>query len=369
MPDAVATHHRLIRALIAKYSSYEVKTVGDSFMIACKSVFAAVQLVRELQQVFLRHEWGTSALDAAYRKFEEGRAEEEDTKGYVPPTARLDAAVYRQYWGGLRVRAGVHTGLCDIRRDEVTKGYDYYGDTANMAARTESVGNGGQVLLTRAAYMALSTAEREEVEVTALGAVALRGVPRPVEMYQVDAVPGRTFAALRLDREAAELDDGGEEWGSSDEASASTAMSGVSHTIVSVLAVLFGTFAAPLRLKVLRPLCERWRVSVPRGVGAAREEEACRVAMGRLASKMGRVMEKSACKLSSGGEPRKESQQLMSVFQSSDVPHLFNAAVERGGRLVGRPSHSSLWQTSFSLKEECSGVEDSDATIHVSRHV
>ncbi|RNE96772.1 receptor-type adenylate cyclase, partial [Trypanosoma conorhini] len=86
MPDAVATHHRLIRALIAKYRCYEVKTVGDSFMIACKSVSAAVQLVRELQQVFVQHDWGTGALDEAYRKFEEGRAEE-DAEGYVPPTA------------------------------------------------------------------------------------------------------------------------------------------------------------------------------------------------------------------------------------------------------------------------------------------
>ncbi|ESL05321.1 receptor-type adenylate cyclase [Trypanosoma rangeli SC58] len=368
MPDAVATHHRLIRVLIAKYGCYEVKTVGDSFMIACKSVFAAVQLVRELQQVFLRHEWGTSALDAAYRKFEEGRAEE--TEGYVPPTARLDAAVYRHYWNGLRVRVGVHSGLCDIRRDEVTKGYDYYGDTANMAARTESVGNGGQVLLTRAAYMALSTAEREEVEVTALGAVELRGVPRPVEMYQLDAVPGRSFAALRLDRQAAELDDDGEEWGSSDEASASTAMSGVSHTIVTVLAVLFGTFAAPLRLKILRPLCERWRVSVPRGVGAAHEEEACRVAMERLAAKMGRVMEKTVRKLSAGGDPRKESLRLMSDFQSGTALHLFSAAVEREGRPVGRPSHSSLWRASLSsTKGEYSATEDSNAIIHVSRRV
>ncbi|RNE97224.1 receptor-type adenylate cyclase, partial [Trypanosoma rangeli] len=334
MSDAVATHHRLIRALVAKYRCYEVKTVGDSFMIACKSAFAAVQLVRELQQVFLQHAWGTSVLDDEYLKFEESRAEE-GAEGYVPPTARLDAAVYRQYWNGLRVRVGVHTGLCDIRRDEVTKGYDYYGDTANMAARTESVGNGGQVLLTRAAYMALSTAEREEVDVTALGAVALRGVPRPVDMYQLDAVPGRTFAALRLDREAAEFDGNCDATSGSDEASASTAMSGVSHTIMTVLALLFGTFLAPLRLKMLRPLCERWRVSVPREVGATHEEEACRVAMELLASKMGRVMEKSVRRLSAGCDLHTEGKRFMSVFQSSDLPHLFNTAVEKEGRSWG----------------------------------
>ncbi|RNF04284.1 adenylate cyclase [Trypanosoma conorhini] len=248
MSDAVATHHRLIRALITKYRCYEVKTVGDSFMIACKSVFAAAQLVRELQQVFLQHDWGTGALDEAYRNFEEGRAEEDANEGYVPPTARLDAAVYRQHWNGLRVRVGVHTGLCDIRRDEVTKGYDYYGETANVAARTEGVGNGGRVLLTRAAYMALSTTEREQLKVTALGAVALRGVPKPVELYQLDAVPGRTFAPLRLDRLMPELDGDGEDATGSGDASASSCRSCLSQTAFAVLALLglqFGIFAAP----------------------------------------------------------------------------------------------------------------------------
>ncbi|ESL05339.1 receptor-type adenylate cyclase [Trypanosoma rangeli SC58] len=290
MPDAVATHHRLIRALIAKYRCYEVKTIGDSFMIACKSVFAAAQLVRELQHVFLQHEWGTSALDDAYRKLEEGRAEEE-AEGYVPPTARLDAAVYRHYWSGLRVRVGVHSGLCDIRRDEVTKGYDYYGGTANTAARTEGVGNGGQVLLTRAAYMALSTAEREEVEVTALGAVALRGVPEPVEMYQLEAVPGRTFAALRLDREKGG-DVAEEDSSRSGHASVSSSPNPFAHSVLSVLTLLFGTFAAAQRLELLRSLCERWGVDVPRAVRGVRKEEACRVATERLASRMVCVMEK-----------------------------------------------------------------------------
>ncbi|RNE99343.1 receptor-type adenylate cyclase, partial [Trypanosoma conorhini] len=321
------------------------------------------QLVRELQQVFLQHDWGTGALDEAYRKFEEGRAEE-DAEGYVPPTARLEAAVYRQYWNGLRVRVGVHTGLCDIRRDEVTKGYDYYGEAPNMAARTESVGNGGQVLLTRAAYMALSTAEREQLEVTALGAVALRGVPRPVEMHQLDAVPGRTFAALRLDRLMPELDDvEGEDTSSGGEASASTARSGVSHTVVTVLAVLLGTFAAPQRLRVLRPLCERWRVSVPHAVEATREEDACRVAMGRLAVKMSRVMEKSAKRVSIDGEPSKTSLPLMSFFRSDSELRLFNPSVGGDESLGRRQPRSSFSQSSLSAMEE------PVVTVHVRRRV
>ncbi|KEG05828.1 putative receptor-type adenylate cyclase, partial [Trypanosoma grayi] len=144
-----------------------------------------------------------------------------------------------------RVRVGVHTGLCDIRQDEVTKGYDYYGWTSNTAARTESVGNGGQVLLTGAAYVYLSTAEREQLDVTALGGVALRGVPVPVEMYQLNAVPGRTFAALRLDRQ--DVDDL-EDAESDDHSMSSASKDGLSSAGVNPLISLMTDMFAPLPL-------------------------------------------------------------------------------------------------------------------------
>ncbi|KEG11949.1 receptor-type adenylate cyclase [Trypanosoma grayi] len=291
MPDAVATHHRLIRSLITKYHCYEVKTVGDSFMIASKSAWAAVQLVQDMQQTFLHHDWGTSAIDDAYHEFEEGRAAEDEE--YVPPTARLDAAVYRGYWNGLRVRVGVHTGLSDIRHDEVTKGYDYYGGTSNMAARTESVANGGQVLLTRAAYKALSTAEREQLNVTAFGIVPLRGVPKPVEMFQLNAVPGRTFAALRLDREEfLDMDEDGAE--SEVESSAKGgAMSAHQSPIAALLTDFFMPLPESQRWKVLQTMCERWNVAVPSKKSGS-VKDACLEMVGRLAVKLTRVTERRA---------------------------------------------------------------------------
>nr|CAA09737.2 adenylyl cyclase [Trypanosoma cruzi] len=328
MPDALATHHRLIRSLIAKYRCYEVKTIGDSFMIACKNAFAAVQLVRELQQVFLQHDWGTSVIDDAYHRFEEDRAE--DDEEYVPPTARLDDAVYRQYWDGLRVRVGMHTGLCEIRHDEVTKGYDYYGATSNMAARTESVGNGGQVLLTRAAYFALSTAEREQVEVTALGGVALRGVPKPVEMYQLDAVPVRTFAALRLDRDVPDLDDGSD-FESSEDAFMYSARTGTVQAVVSVLTVTYGTLAAPQRLKALMLLCERWNVRLPRRPSLVQDEEYCRLVIARLAVKISNVMERKA---------QLGMDQNMSFTLSATAPGAHDTASGTWGRRGGEQVHA-----------------------------
>ncbi|KAH9600950.1 Adenylyl cyclase class-3/4/guanylyl cyclase [Trypanosoma melophagium] len=365
MPDAVATHHRLIRALIAKYRCYEVKTIGESFMIASRSVFAAVQLVRELQQSFLHHDWGTSAIDDAYHVFEEGKAAEDDE--YVPPTARLDAAVYRQYWNGLRVRAAVHTGLADIRHDEVTKGYDYYGSTSNTASRTESVANGGQVLLTRAAYKALSTAEREQVDVTALGPVALRGVPKPVEMYQLDAVPGRTFAALRLDRgiDVAEglVDTDGAS--SSARISGCSTLSGNTHSIAFVLTVMYGIFPPAQRLKLLLPLCERWNVCVPPKANSLCEDDYCRAVIQRLALKAGRVRDRNG-----------DNDDVETLFTMSTFLSMYNRCDSTEGEdkmevvdfgvvdatSAGRNGSSSSY--SVVVDDICSSTWDSDFTIY-----
>nr|AGT29399.1 ESAG4 [Trypanosoma brucei] len=289
MPDAVATHHRLIRTLISKYECYEVKTVGDSFMIASKSPFAAVQLAQELQLCFLHHDWGTNAIDESYQQFEQQRAE--DDSDYTPPTARLDPKVYSRLWNGLRVRVGIHTGLCDIRRDEVTKGYDYYGRTSNMAARTESVANGGQVLMTHAAYMSLSAEERQQIDVTALGDVPLRGVPKPVEMYRLNAVPGRTFSVLRLELELLNDDEDQTTTSCSDHSSSRTDLSVAAQTIAASLQSLLGTFTPAQRQKALIPFCERWRVPLPQKVGNVWDDDGCQEVVRRVAAKVGRVMD------------------------------------------------------------------------------
>nr|CCC50113.1 putative receptor-type adenylate cyclase [Trypanosoma vivax Y486] len=291
MPDAVAAHHRLIRALIVRHDCYEVKTVGDSFMIACKSAFAAAQLVRDLQQHFLTHNWGTKAIDESYREFEKQKAVEDED--YVPQTTGLEPSVYKHMWSGLRVRAGVHTGLCDIRHDEVTKGYDYYGGTANLAARTESVAHGGQVLLTHAAYMALSTSEREQLDVTPLGPVPLRGVPKPVKMYQLNAVPGRTFNALRLDRDFSpcEFD---ESWtDNSENGSSLPELCDHASMVFKSLNVLLSTFTLPQQQKVIRSFCERWRVRMSHKTKSWNSEQRDDM-LKRIAVKVSRVVTRSS---------------------------------------------------------------------------
>ncbi|CCD11796.1 unnamed protein product [Trypanosoma congolense IL3000] len=287
MPDAVAAHHRIIRSLIVRYECYEVKTVGDSFMIACRSPHAAVNLVTDLQQRFLHHDWGTTAFDDSYREFEQQRAEE--VEGYVPPTSRLDPDVYRRLWNGLRVRSGVHTGLCDIRHDEVTKGYDYYGQTANMAARTESIANGGQVLLTRATYYSLSTAEREHTDVTMVGTVPLRGVQEPVEMYQLNVVTGRKHGALCLGREVAAECEEGPGTSASDASSLHVELTEGAQNIAISLESLLGAFPHAQRQKLLMSFCERWRIALPQGSSGSWSRTFCNDVTRLIAAKVGRV--------------------------------------------------------------------------------
>nr|CAJ2470471.1 unnamed protein product [Leishmania braziliensis] len=290
MADAIVAHHRVIRQLIAKHGCYEVKTIGDSFMIACKSAHSAVRLACEIQTKLLGHDWGTVSIDAAYREFELARADADDD--YVPPTARLSEEEYAAVWCGLRVRVGVHTGLCDIRYDEVTKGYDYYGDAPNMAARTEAVANGGQVVATETAWWALSNEERAGAAHTAMGRQGLRGVPFAVEMFQMDAVPGRRHAALRTEIEAILPDETATETASSAAGallSSVGTMSGPAAGIALVLTSCFAPYPVAQRVRELQPLLSKWGVGAPPRSRAVSEEDYCQGLMNRLALRIATV--------------------------------------------------------------------------------
>ncbi|CAJ1987800.1 RAC-B2 / receptor-adenylate cyclase [Leishmania donovani] len=301
MSDAIAAHHRVIRQLVKKYGCYEVKTIGDSFMIACRSAHSAVSLACEIQTKLLKHDWGTEALDRAYREFELARVDTLDD--YEPPTARLSEEEYAALWCGLRVRVGIHTGLTDIRYDEVTRGYDYYGDTSNMAARTEAVANGGQVVATEAAWWALSNDERAGIAHTAMGPQGLRGVPFAVEMFQLNAVPGRRHAALRTEIEAILPDDTATDTASSAAGallSSVGTINGPAAGIAFVLASCFAPYPVAQRVRELQPLLSKWGVGAPPRSRLVSEEDYCQGLMNRLAIRIATVSQ-ARCPVGNNG--------------------------------------------------------------------
>jgi class 3 adenylate cyclase/ABC-type branched-subunit amino acid transport system substrate-binding protein len=195
MGPAVDKHHALIRGVLPAFHGYEVKTIGDSFMVAFKDPMDAVRAASQIQQVLYDAQWPES-IDQVYKKAD-------DTGLYK------DARAYDEVWRGLRVRIGIHTGFGSVKFDQVTLGYDYYGTVVNTAARIEGVGHGGQILVSKSTYDAMfenSSAKNwieSNVVVTNLGPQPLRGLDSQVELTQFlpHEFASRTFPPLRLDVE------------------------------------------------------------------------------------------------------------------------------------------------------------------------
>jgi adenylate cyclase len=192
----------------------------------------------------------------------------------------LNDADYKRLWYGLRVRIGIHHGLGSIKFDEITKGYDYYGPLANVAARTESAGHGGQILVTQDVLDALAPEVRQRHVFASVGAIALRGVPEPMELFDVQAIEGRMFLPLQ-DAEPQPSTQLGEDecdapletslsshFTAPSDADAGSASSRPHHadTAKRWIHLLLSTTDRAARQTLLEALCAAWRIGVPDGM-------------------------------------------------------------------------------------------------------
>ncbi|KAK7196949.1 Adenylate and Guanylate cyclase catalytic domain containing protein [Novymonas esmeraldas] len=129
MGEAVEAHHRIVRSAIADYGAYEVKTVGDSFVIAAKDALIALKIALAIQLELMR-----GPITPGFEMVD-------NVQGSGP------AECWRN--DSLRVRIGIH--YCrdaSAVYDSVQRRYDYYGPGVNCTARTESAAGGGQILIT-----------------------------------------------------------------------------------------------------------------------------------------------------------------------------------------------------------------------------
>ena len=186
MGVALDAHHSIIRKAISEHQSYEVKTVGDSFMIAVQSAQAAVNLAVAIQVGLYDASW-PSAIDDAYDcNFQDFDFVDDPDDLYGPEEGAP--------WNGLRVRIGVHYGPVEAVLDPVTKGFDYYGPTVNVAARVEGVTEGGQIIVSSSVMDAI---QPNTVQYTSgvLASVALRGVRDEVQVHKItpNTLGGRVF--------------------------------------------------------------------------------------------------------------------------------------------------------------------------------
>ena len=133
MADAIQIHNRVIRDCIRAHGGYEVKTMGDSFMVAFTTALGAVRFGLDVQKGLHEAEWP------------EALAEHSD---------------------GLHVRVGANYGPVTMEWNQLTERMDYLGPTVNRASRLEGCGVPGRVAVLEDMY------ESEGVEKVLCGVVS-----------------------------------------------------------------------------------------------------------------------------------------------------------------------------------------------------
>ena len=124
MPAALRVHNEVVRACLKKTEGYEVKTIGDSFMIAFTSPTEACRFALRLQLELYRAPWPAALCQHHLCRTDETRQQ-----------------------NGLMIRIGINYGHVDIDSNPITKRSDYFGPVVNKASRIEGCGITGAVTI------------------------------------------------------------------------------------------------------------------------------------------------------------------------------------------------------------------------------
>jgi class 3 adenylate cyclase/ABC-type branched-subunit amino acid transport system substrate-binding protein len=336
MSKAIDTHHSVIRSCLVANGAYEVKTIGDCFMIACKSPNAALNLAVEMQDRLFHAEWDP-AIDACYRNTLESGAHESSV------------------WHGLRVRTSVHFGEPEIQFDEASKGFDYYGNMVNETARIEGLANGGQIVVSEAFRNALNDNNiSSQISFLKLGEYELRGCPDKVNLLQVTPkrFESRKFPPLRTgdeEKNNADMDDDNSDlsdWVDHDFDLSSLADSDVlgqrQHS--KWFKTLFSVFKAKPRRDIVDKLCGAWHV---------RNEDQLVRRVARVSSTSDKVLARGASSTRIIGGQEKEP--LL-----SNKPPVTQNRLSNHNKMSGDDSNLLQRRLSLVMEDGSSGCDDDE---------
>ena len=173
MRSAMRVHNSVIRSLIKALSGYEVKTIGDAFMVAFEAPHDGAIFALQVQQLLYEADWPTQLLEES------------------PLCAR------GLLWAGLTVRIGVNSGPVSVERSPLTARMDYFGHTVNVAARLEGLCLPGSVAIRSELWSAVC--DRCSAVVMGPQAMPLKGVSAQtfVTYMWPPALAGRRHNPLR----------------------------------------------------------------------------------------------------------------------------------------------------------------------------
>ena len=173
MVQAIKLHNSIVRAVIRDTGGYEVKTVGDSFMVAYSRAEEALSFALRVHRSLLAEEaWPENLLRHA--------------------CCRRDP---QDLWGGLTVRIGINEGAVELDENPVTGRIDYFGTTVNVASRAESMSMQGAVALPEWLLAQVSQRILLDTHTQSLGPVKLKGIADAVCLASLypSELAGRRF--------------------------------------------------------------------------------------------------------------------------------------------------------------------------------
>jgi class 3 adenylate cyclase len=142
-PSVLTGVRRLVRAAVRRAGGREIDARGDEVFAAFEAAPAALEAALAIQGAMRAADWPRSST--------------------------------------VRVRLGLHRGRPTLSDT------GYVGLAVHAASRIGSCAHGGQIVLSSAAHAAVGEAVAEGVSFRGLGAWRFRGLPEPVQLYQVEA--------------------------------------------------------------------------------------------------------------------------------------------------------------------------------------
>ena len=164
MREALYVHNKVVRLCIEACRGYEVKTIGDSFMVAFDNPSNGLEFGVMVQLRLFEATWPSPL-------------------SLFTPTFKAAGV-----WNGVRVRIGIHHGFVNAEPNMTPGRVDYLGPTVNTAARLEGMADPGGIAISKttlALAKEYTNYKATKILVIDKKEVTLRGIRTPIGVAMV----------------------------------------------------------------------------------------------------------------------------------------------------------------------------------------